>query len=61
MFLGSGVWVGFIVPLGIFLRSDASIAFVMVVCCVWVFVKGSIFECVFYVWFLETIWLSCSW
>ena len=29
MFSGSGVWVGFIVPLGIFLWSDASIAFVM--------------------------------
>ena len=28
MFSRSGIWVGFIVPLGIFLRSDASVAFV---------------------------------
>ena len=33
--LGSGVWVGFIVPLGMFLRSDASMAFVMRWLAVW--------------------------
>ena len=29
MLSGSGVWVGFIIPLGMFIRSDVSMAFVM--------------------------------
>ena len=29
MLSGSGVWVGFIIPLGMFIRSNVSMAFVM--------------------------------
>ena len=32
---GSGVWVGFIIPLGMFIRSDVSMGFVMRWLAVW--------------------------
>ena len=43
MLLGSGVWVGFIIPLGMFIRSDVSMAFVMR----WLAVWGSLWRGVF--------------
>ena len=35
MLSGSGVWEGFIIPLGMFIRSDVSMAFVMRWLAVW--------------------------